>query len=518
MLLARHAASDRIAVGAAGSRTAAELLRDAGAIAAALPAPSAGRWALLALRRDRYVFMAGVLGAWARGYDIAVPSADVTRERFLQLAQGPEIGVVLHDTLSTAAVRVDRVLASARSDDALTAAQLARDGLLQLDWGDASRATGAWETGARWRRSELLARTTALASERALPDHALCIASVLPETPFGLMLGCLWPLLSGGTLWRDDPRTGSWLSALPEHAAEHPVLVSMPAHVRMALRSERQPLAAVRHLVSADGVLPDVARSALAGYPRLTLHDMHAQTSPEPVALDPLAGLEERIAWLPGVEDAALLAVRAATGLALHLVVLVAGDNSLDERSLRASLSELFPEHTFGRVLVLPAPPLTASVASFSGGTRHLRRAGSGAHDRAGLLRLFGLDAAGRALSFQLQLGQDQAGPGANEHRFAVHVPDNYAYYEGHFPGYPIMAGAVQLSELVLPCVRRVRPELGHLVRMSRLKFQERIVPGNAVELVLSFHPDPTQIDFSIRRGTTVCAAGRLVFAQGLQS
>jgi len=88
----------------------------------------------------------------------------------------------------------------------------------------------------------------------------------------------------------------------------------------------------------------------------------------------------------------------------------------------------------------------------------------------------------------------------------------NDAFFQGHFPGYPLLPGAAQLSEIVLPCVRRALPALGRLKRMLRLKFQERILPGDELAVVLSVAADPSQIDFSLQRAGLVCAAGRLTF------
>jgi 3-hydroxymyristoyl/3-hydroxydecanoyl-(acyl carrier protein) dehydratase len=100
-----------------------------------------------------------------------------------------------------------------------------------------------------------------------------------------------------------------------------------------------------------------------------------------------------------------------------------------------------------------------------------------------------------------------------------VRVPERYGYFNGHFPGYPLLPGAAQLSELVVPFVRTVQPELGRLTRMARLKFQERIVPNDLVEVSLRFAPDSADavatersVEFALRRGDSLCASGRLWF------
>ncbi|HEY2735976.1 MAG TPA: hypothetical protein VGI70_18390, partial [Polyangiales bacterium] len=95
---------------------------------------------------------------------------------------------------------------------------------------------------------------------------------------------------------------------------------------------------------------------------------------------------------------------------------------------------------------------------------------------------------------------------------FRAHVPPDYGYFAGHFTGYPILPGAAQLSELVLPCVRRARPELGPLRQMSRIKFANRIKPDERVDVELAWRNDEPQIDFALRRGDAICSAGKLNF------
>ena len=93
-------------------------------------------------------------------------------------------------------------------------------------------------------------------------------------------------------------------------------------------------------------------------------------------------------------------------------------------------------------------------------------------------------------------------------------IPDAYPFFEGHFRGYPVMAGVVQLHELVLPCVRRVRPELGSLAGLSGLKFPERIEPGQSVEVLLRWEKSGLSVSFEIRNDSDRCTLGRLVFEQ----
>jgi 3-hydroxymyristoyl/3-hydroxydecanoyl-(acyl carrier protein) dehydratase len=128
---------------------------------------------------------------------------------------------------------------------------------------------------------------------------------------------------------------------------------------------------------------------------------------------------------------------------------------------------------------------------------------------------LFGRAADGQALNFELEWRDAEVSREAGRERrvYRVHVPADYGYFVGHFPGYPILPGAAQLSDLVLPCVRRARPELGPLALMTRVKFLDRIKPDQNVEVVLTWREAEPNLEFALRRADTLCATGKLGFA-----
>ncbi len=98
-----------------------------------------------------------------------------------------------------------------------------------------------------------------------------------------------------------------------------------------------------------------------------------------------------------------------------------------------------------------------------------------------------------------------------------------------------MLAGVVQLHELVLPCVRRERPGIGALRLLTGVKFPNRIRPGDTIEVRLAFldgrpaggsgavsapgaasaeagaAPD-AEVSFEIVRGDVTCSLGRLSF------
>lgn len=595
-LLAHHAAQDRVAYGAAGERSAAELLADSGAVAHALPAPTAKKpCALLSIRRDPYASVVALLAAWSRGYVVAVPPPDTTREGFLRLAQRPEVGPVIHDTASTAALPIAQLLAEAEPELRLPHLRFAQQG--QLIFLAPEGSSG--QAPLRVRGAELLREAALVGCSLALPELKSYACTVAPDTRYGWVLGVFWPLLCGGALLRDDPFDPLWSVGLRERALTPPVLISVPSHLRALARDGARPLEHVASVVSAGRPLTAAGFQALRQL-GLRVLDLYAHarygvlgvrtepTRPFRPLLDVVlcavedarepqaevaaphvragsgarvrvsmagsggffpsgpgverAEIEERVAWLDGVYEAAL--IDASTGAEgsddpLHqprwLLALGLEDEAPDDDVAKAIVArqlrgiELAELRCFRRRDLPDPADATTAVASFTGGACDLGRNRAGRHDRAGVLRLFGLGTDAVPLSWSLSagdvspdvsspsdapgVGSSRPPPGQIERQGRrLRVPSRYGYFAGHFTGYPILPGAAQLSEIVLPCVRSARPELGRLVKMARLKFQERILPDDVVEVHLAAAQDASCVDFSLRRGETVCASGRLWF------
>ena len=102
--------------------------------------------------------------------------------------------------------------------------------------------------------------------------------------------------------------------------------------------------------------------------------------------------------------------------------------------------------------------------------------------------------------------------------RWRTTIPVGYRFYEGHFTGYPVLAGAVQLRQLLLPCLQLAVAEqpLPTLTGFEGIKFLARNQPGDTVDVVLRPTKNPRQIAFEIARGATRCTAGKALFAADL--
>lgn len=130
---------------------------------------------------------------------------------------------------------------------------------------------------------------------------------------------------------------------------------------------------------------------------------------------------------------------------------------------------------------------------------------------RAALCLKFGLGRSGAPVTRTLAWREVARGP--DEATWRTEVPSDYLFYEGHFEGYPVLAGGVQLHELVLPRLRASAGDLPALEQLDGVKFLARFVPGDTVDVTLRRLDDPQRVTFEVRRGETRCTTGRMSFA-----
>ena len=83
-------------------------------------------------------------------------------------------------------------------------------------------------------------------------------------------------------------------------------------------------------------------------------------------------------------------------------------------------------------------------------------------------------------------------------------------FFDGHFPGDPVLPAVAQLSGLVEPVAQRAWPSLGSLVGASQLKFHRVCRPGET--LALRCERDGRSVRFTLHVGDTLASAGALTF------
>jgi 3-hydroxymyristoyl/3-hydroxydecanoyl-(acyl carrier protein) dehydratase len=492
-------------------------LRDVAAVHAALPAAPVGSQVILVIRSDRYALAVAILAAWARGYVPSLPP-ELDRDAITMLADAPETATVLHDTASGIPLEIGALLKDAEH---FTGAPLAPDSWAEL--ATCAHTFGRTPAGALapepW-GDAWLEQARTLAQRFAIEPGLRWATSVGSEHPHGIVLGVLWPLLTGGAFLREPLAPSALGAQLAAQAVD--VLVSVPAHLPELLRSAAQAPAKPKHVISALEALPASLSEALRAAFGPVLSDLAPAAEQIPVLHcrrearfcsraeprastaaareDALAMQAERfLRAQAGVRDVAVVSVRADA--APLLCAALVGDG-LDEQALRTGLAHEL--RGAARIALLRL--------------NRIRRDGIGRARAAELLRQFRLRPDGSAVNLALVWGETSTQKDGDSltQRTRVHVPADYGYFDGHFTGYPILAGAAQLSELVLPCVRGLLAQRGQirLTNMARLKFTGRIQPGQTIDVVLTMRVGTTTVDFALKRAETLCSAGTLSFAE----
>lgn len=573
-LLARHASETPVAFGTAGPKTAGDLLADAGRIARALPDPSPGSHVLLVSGGDRYALAAAFLGTLARGHAVALPP-NLRRESIFAIQSRPEIVALLHDTEAGTPLRLADLLARPDGGPPLASPFVPRAGVLATVF--TSGSTGPMLAVPKTARS-LFGEAHTLARSFGIGPGDGVVGSVPPIHIYGLLFTLLVPLAAGAAFARETPHHAESIAhCVTSHGAT--VLVTVPVQLRALAALRAGGLAGLRQVVSSTGPLPDPVARAFRERHGLSVREVfgstetggiawRARSAEPPPAWRPFEGvrvslgeggrlavespyleqglprpfvtgdvaelhadgsfrhlgradgivkiagrrvslqeMEDALRRRPDVADAAVVAIVAEAGRGHQLLAAVAPADC-DLAGARAALLDRFdPSCLPRRVVAVDAIP----------------REENGKLQRARSLRLFGLGATGEPVGRALDFGAVaiERGAGATRVRAEVRLPPDWDAFDGHFEGHPVLAGALQLKELVLPVVRRAFPELGDVRALGRVKFSGRIVPEDALTISLEWRqpaasggaPDAARLQFEIHRGEEICSSGQLEFS-----
>lgn len=94
-------------------------------------------------------------------------------------------------------------------------------------------------------------------------------------------------------------------------------------------------------------------------------------------------------------------------------------------------------------------------------------------------------------------------------------VPAASRYFEGHFPGVPLLPGVVQIGWAIELARRHMsrsaQTGLLGFRSLSGVKFTHVIQPGEQLSLRLTHEP-PAQLAFEFHTGDVLCSTGRVSF------
>lgn len=554
LLLDAHRPRDPVAFDSEGTLSRETLLADAATLSRALPELSPGSRILLVFESDRYLCSAALFAVWSKGYTALIPP-DHRRATLVRLRERAERGLVLHDTNAGVSHRVQALLAGERASPDpgfLSTVREALDsdrGAVELYQSGPEGGSTSFGCSGRDLQREL----EALASGPGLPPGRL--ASTVPlGHRFGLVLGVLAPLASGGAFLRAMAPPPATLDETMR-ALDIQTLVSVPHHLRSlprdALADRRlivgtapwpRGLAPQGHRAQSsedldlfvrtrEGVLAwrrggsqeawrPLSRRTLEAGPDGRLRVDAAETrdrvsftddglfqhlgrvddelGPTEARLN-LRALETKLRAQLGVQDAAACLLRLPERAAPVLLV------SAARPGLATGELETWVSAELG---ACPVPFLTVAL-------RELPRDGIGRVSISELYVELGRGPDGRTRRFELSLSPPRTDEDGALH-VELDVPMDYRWFDGHFEGYPVLPAAVQLQAIVLPAIERAGLGGGALRRAERLKFSGRIQPGDHVSVLL--RPAAAgAVDFWLRgKKGEVLTAGRLHFAAEL--
>ncbi|MBK6923003.1 MAG: AMP-binding protein [Deltaproteobacteria bacterium] len=529
---------DARVAGLDGDSRWSQLLRDADALTVS---PAIDTVVLACASRRAFVIGAAL--AWSRQLRLRLPAN--LRPATIAALAGPH-AVVLDDA-ALAPVRDDAALAS---DDGHLAqlARIATPAVELYTSGSTTAPLAVPKTG-----DELLAEAHALTLQLGLGPASRITCTPPPHHIYGLLFGVIAPALAGASVAEAMPlQPEAIVATLARHGSD--VLVTTPAQLRACSVLARGAFAGLARVVSSGAPLgtacatmvrehlgiavTEVLGSSETGGIASRVHDrddppwvplpgvhvradddgrMHVQSpwcghglpiaTADRIAMSEhgfvhlgrvddvlkIAGIRVALTEvtahalaLSGVTDAHALRLPAHDGRGDAIGLLVA-TTTLDPASVRAALAERFDAVALPRRVVC---------------TEALPR-----NDRGKLERNVALAALGvTAVLEPLVVSRDE-----QHTRVRFEIDGALPYFDGHFPGDPVLPGVVVLEQLVARTVARTWPGLGGMRRARRVKFTRTIRPGDAVEVELRRRG--AQVDFRVSCGDEACASGTVIFA-----
>jgi acyl-coenzyme A synthetase/AMP-(fatty) acid ligase len=558
-LFAAHGEDDIACLTAEGPVRAVKLWSFSAAIAEALPPPT-GTPQLLVACHDRLNFTASLLAAWQRGYVAALPP-HAQPQAVGELARRGGIDVLLHDGAVPHAaegtdVRQFRDVASGP----LSELRLPADQpLVKLYTSGSTGVPRGWLKSA----AQLIGEATSLASTFRLTPQDRVLATVPPQHIYGLLTGVLAPLVSRAAFVTGMPLFPEDIAALVRSSGAT-VLASVPPVLRALASSPDKTLPGVRLILSSgaplDGetaaglgslgrsvseifgssetggiawrepgissrwqAMPGVRVSAdadarmVVDSPFLDAEQPRPYVGGDCIELDQdgffrhlgradgvvkigakrvlLTDVEERLRAIPGVSDAAVVSV-PADPVRGHEIWAVVASETVKAAELKSHLLNWFDP------VVLPRRFRVVTA---------LPRDAAGKLPRSRLLNLF-QELASPSAEFEIARALSRLDGGVEQLGLTVRAPAGLIYFQGHFEGHPILPGVVILRDLVLRETQRAWPELRHLRRLARVKFNRPLRPDDTFTLRITRAPGALCVLFEGSTADAVCNSGMLEF------
>ncbi|HXU06608.1 MAG TPA: AMP-binding protein [Polyangia bacterium] len=551
-------------------RSWGELLADAARLARGLPADAATE--VMVACADRYLCAVALLAAWHSGRSAALPP-NSRQETIDRLCAERGISLILHDGGGQGQLGLDvrTRLADANPGGGAPPFPLAFPPERRLVCVYTSGSTGS-HVACPKTAAQLLGEAALLVRLWDLGPGTRVLATVPPHHLYGLLFGVLVPFMGGGSFVRTTPLHAETIAA-QARARQANVLVSVPAHLHAVATLLPGGLVAVARIFSSGAPLDAATASAvtaLAGIPVTEVlgssetggiawresggdgtwapfPDVHVAADEDGTMLlrSPFADAAADSGWTRGAD-------RIHTHADGRFALLGRADGVIKIGGSRVAVAEIerllreIPGVADAAVVPVDTPPprrheLWAAVVAPALSVTALRAALLHRLEPIAMPRRFRLVAAlprednGKLVKSRL-LAMFEAPATPEQRTIALTVPADWHFFRGHFDYFPILAGIVQLNEIVMRELRACWPEHRHLRRVTGLKFRKPIGPGDALELELVRTPhrvgerelgsrDPVaggsgpsqgpvliKVAFELRRGTAVASSGTFEF------
>jgi acyl-coenzyme A synthetase/AMP-(fatty) acid ligase len=533
-------------------RSWGQLLADAALLARDLPAGVGDE--LMVACADRYLCAVALLAVWHGGRAAALPP-NSRQETIDRLCAERGIPLVLHDGggQGERGLDVRTRLNAAVAPGAAPA--------LTLDFAPERRLVCVYTSGSTGAHvacpktaAQLLGEAELLVRLWDLGPKTRVLATVPPHHLYGLLFGVLVPFMGGGSFVRTTPLHAETIAAQARERQAN-VLVSVPAHLHAvgALPpGELRPLGRIFSSGAPLDAATGAAVTALAGLPVTEVLGSSEtggiawRNSGGDGAWTPFPGVT--VAANPDDETMLLRSPFAAGGDAGgqtrgadrvrardagRFELLGRADGVIKIGGSRVAVAEIeqllreVPGVADAAVVAVDTPPprrheLWAAVVAPALSVAALRSALLRRLEPIAMPRRFRLVAAlpredngkllkARLLALFAESWTLEGSQAPEQRTVALTVPADWQFFRGHFDHFPILAGVVQLNEIVMREVRACWPEHRHLRRVTALKFRKPIGPGDALELELVRTP-PGKVAFELRRDGAVASSGTFEF------